>query len=757
VKDELLEKVSGLAEEALEHNNPVEEMFADEVEKSVRLLDLFLYDYDVVLSNPPYLTSGKMGDELKQFVKKNYTGSRDLYTAFIERCAEFSDEKKYLSMITPETFMYQYSYRKMRPDLLKTMNFVDVAHLENRDEGYMNVCYSIRKSTEENHTPSRFNRLIKNENKERGLREVSKSNRSGRKHKDVYVVDQKAFLQIDRSPFVYWFGEEILQLFSEYQKVSEVAEVLEGLTTGDDEKFVRAWWAVDRNRIGEDYKWIAMSGEYSDYYYSQEKVVYWRGDGKKIKQYDGSYVRNSEFYEKPGITFRTASKYFTARLHPEGYIFSTKSRLIYTGNKTRDYELLGYLCSSLIKFIMQGLNPGLDFNVGDVKELPINENIEKGSELESLTQRGVALQKRRYSIRETKQEFEASSLLDNISSLWSYTEMCESDIFVIQGLIDEIVFSEYNISEERQKHIYKNLPKNLANYPHITNAGSLDTDEHEFREEVPTKELPEDDYEQLIEDIDDLKDNELREISEELEVSPYTVAMVRHEHDLYTRDEKRKTAGRLLSYYLGCAMGRWELEGLEPDDDGIIVFDDGFDDNVMRFMRDCIELTYGEDELYSKEQEIEEMLNKDIEDWLRDTFFRYHHCKEYRRRGQRIPIYWQLASDEGHFNCFVYYHRMDEDTLPKVRGQYLDEKIDRLRNRRDTLQTRISNADEDEKPELRSEEEEIEEKIDDLTDFRDRLDNLIDEGFAPDFEAGIWENIQEVDEHDLLAVPLDKL
>ena len=271
------------------------------------------------------------------------------------------------------------------------------------------------------------------------------------------------------------------------------------------------------------------------------------------------------------------------------------------------------------------------------------------------------------------------------------------------------------------------------------------------------KELPEDEYRALISKIDDLKDNDLCEISEELEVSPYTVAMARHEHDLYTRDEKRDTAGRLLSYYLGCAMGRWDLDGLESDDNGILIFDNEFDDDVMAYMRRCIELSYSDDELYARESEIEELLNKDIEDWLQNTFFRYHHCKEYRRRGQRIPIYWQLESDEGAFSCFIYYHAMDRDTFPELRGQYVDVKLDTLQNRLEAIESELSTAEGDRARELRSEKEDLQAEIEDISQFRDRVDALIDEGFEPDFEAGIWENIQKVDEHDLLAVPLDKL
>ena len=100
---------------------------------------------------------------------------------------------------------------------------------------------------------------------------------------------------------------------------------------------------------------------------------------------------------------------------------------------------------------------------------------------------------------------------------------------------------------------------------------------------------------------------------------------------------------------------------------------------------------------------------------------------------------------------------MDGNTLSKLRGQYIDTKIDTLQNRLEAIEGALDTADGDRGRELRAEKEDIEADLDDITEFRERVDALIDDGFEPDLEAGIWANIQEFDEHDLLAVPLDKL
>jgi len=761
VKDSILRKIKRIAREALEQNNPIEEMFAGELEKSVELVDIFLNEYDVVVTNPPYLASRKMGGSLKNFVKDNYIGSRDTFSAFIERCGEFTKKDGYFSMITLQGFMFLYSYRKLRSHLLNNYDLIEYIHSTTLKIGSDETVIHVTRNRENKRkTDSRFGRLVNAEDKITGLEEITRSNRENREHEDVYAVNQNTFKEIGRTPFVYWFGEEILQIFVEYPSIDDIADVKEGTSTGDDERFVRKWWELPINY--DESKWIpfVMSGEDNIYFESIKNLVNWKNEGNEIKNYEGSVIRNEEYMFEEGLTFRGFSNYFVCRNLPKKSIRYSASRGIFPYDLSNKSYLLAYLNSSLVRYIMNGINPSVNFTVGDAKRIPVKKS---NPQIESLVNLAIEKKKKEQALIESNSEFYSINEGDKypkMESLLFKSLMLESDVQIIHGLIDKIIFDEYDISIASQKRIYEDLPKNLTVYPHIVNSGELKSDEkYEFRSEMPTQEFSDEEYDELVDKIEDIADKDLRGISEELEISPYTVAMAKHKHDLYTKDEKEEAAGRLLSYYLGCIMGRWDLEELEPVDDVIVVFDDVFEDNLLDLIRDCIEITYGEDEAFEKENEIEDMLRKDIEDWMRNKFFRYHHCKEYRRRGQRIPIYWHLESDEGAFSCFVYYHEMDRDTLPKVKGQYVDKKIGRVKNR---LQTIDNQLEDDElsgskKKELRSEREELRDDLDDLKDFASRLDELIKEGFEPDFEAGIWKNIQKVDDYDLLAVPLDKL
>jgi predicted RNA methylase len=765
VKERLLEQVSELAEEALEQNDPIEKMFAGEVEKSVRLMEFFAGDYDVVVSNPPYLGSGKMEHRLKEFIQSNYKSSKDLYAAFIERCTELSKPDGYVSMITREEFMFLYSFRGFRKKLLTETQLIESLHLKRY--GFLNqkdiftVGFVIKNTQPDDRSVSRFYQLTNDideyssySGKINGLEKIVRSQRKGQLHPHTYTIDQNLFLQVGRTPLIYWFGRPILDLFDEYNSLGEIGDVKVGLQTSNDDRFVRRWWEIDESKIGDEYKWYVMGGDDNAYYDSTESTIYWKNDGKEVINYNKSYPRNKDYYHLEGVNFRKFSKVFTARYQPPDQIFSDATRFVYI-EECDDFALLGLLCSSLTRFIMYGLNPSLNFQAGDAKRLPVNEDVINDNRVSELTKKAISLRKEQFGIKETKFEFSDQILLDNVREMNLFMDLNEAYIQIIHGEIDNIIFEKYGINDNIKKNIYSELPKNLSEYPHIegTEVDQIETDA--IVSKIEKTSISDDEISSLVTQISKINDESIRSISEATNISPYTIAMLRYEYNLYTDDEIGESAARLLSYYIGCLMGRWQKEQVDSSKDGILAFDELFENNISTGIRNCIRLTF--DNGYEIESELESKLGRDPINWLRNRFFRYHHCKEYRRRGQRIPIYWQLESNEGAFSCLVYYHKMGADTFPKIRGQYIDKKLDTLQNRLDAIESELEAADGDQARELRSEKEEIEADVDDITEFRNRVDTLIDEGFEPDFEAGIWENIQKIDEHDLLAVPLDKL
>jgi len=763
VKERLLEDVGELASEALDRNDPIEEMFAGEVGKSVELLDVLVHEYDVVVSNPPYLSSRKMGDTLKDFLKQNFAGYRNIYTCFIERCTEIAEEDGFATLVTPEDFMTLYSFRKLRSQIISNFQFIEGAHLSrygfDQQKDAYTIPFVLRAREPGEFESSRFYRMTHEqtkyedyENKIRGLKEITQTHRQGDLHDDVYVVNQNSFKKIDRQPFVYWFGQEILQLFLDYPQIDDLYDVAQGLATGNDDKFTRNWWEIQVDQIGDKYEWLMLSGDNSIYYYSPERVVLWENKGKEVEEYDGSYPRNTEMYGDPGITFRRSAKRFTARIHPEDHIFSNQAHFIDTGSESVSQELIGYLCSSPVRFILQGLNPGLDFQVGDGKRIPTLEPGEFPDAIENLSRTALDWQKKRARYYENKREFDPSLIVDEFNNFLEQLDFYEAEVELIHGIIDHKVFELFELSENTIERILDENLEPLSEYPHISNAGPLNNRPQLIRSNIRTKQIPEDEYNELVSDVINRSGDSIREISEALNISPYTVVKIRNNENAYDSDRLEERSGRLLSYILGALFGRWESHEYLSQTDEIIAVNSGGSIFAER-IRDAIETLFEDNHKIT--QQINSDLGRSPEEWMKDRFFRDHHTDEYKRRGQVTPIYWQLESPDGAFSCFIYYHEIDDNTLPKLRGQYLDPRIGELENELETLNAQTSGDDPDK--ELLKRKEEVQNDLDDIRKFRDTVDEMIDDGVTVDVEKGIWENIKEWDQYEVLETGLPKL
>lgn len=769
LKERLIDNAREIANKALEQNSVVDELFAGEVEKSVELLDVLLKEYDIVVANPPYLQSSKMGDTLKEFVRANYKGKRDLYASFIERSLQFSKEEGYVAMVTPENFMFTYSFRGLRKKLLNTSYPIEAAHVSRYSFDQQKDAYTVAFVLQAEEIPedaiSRFYRMTHEqeaystyEKKISGLESITRAMRTGESHSDVYTVNPDRFNDIGRRPFLYWFGQETLDLFGDHPKLGDVADVKQGLATGDDDRFVRKWWEVPESELDGRYIRYQKSGSSSVYYDYAEDYVDWEKNGEEIKDYSGSRPQNLDYYFRDGATFRNFGNYLTGRLQKDDMIFAHMSNFVWSEEYSTE-ALLAHLNSTLHRHIINGLNPGLHYEVGDGKRLPIKEEIQSASELKKLVGEGINRRLTLSELTETSADFDPETFTETIREspvhhLPFTEEKINAELMLLHGTVDNLLFEEYDISEETQANMYANLPKNTAHFNHISNFEGEDPEISDVT--IGTKQIADQDSSSIRKELSENPENDLRELAQDLEISPYSVALARRNHDLYSSDQKKEAAGRIVSFLLGTIFDRWETNLDLPKASGeIVVFDDEGENSVEKLVNDSLDVLY--DDPYAMRETLKDVFSKPVTTWLRESFFRYHHGKEYRRRGQRIPIYWQLASDDETFSCYIYYHSMTADTLPKLRGQYVDSRIQELQNRISNVEAEVEGAEGDRERNLRTELEDLQNQLDDVQDFGERLDALIDDGFEPDFEAGIWENIQKVDEYDLLQTELDKL
>ena len=164
----------------------------------------------------------------------------------------------------------------------------------------------------------------------------------------------------------------------------------------------------------------------------------------------------------------------------------------------------------------------------------------------------------------------------------------------------------------------------------------------------------------------------------------------------------RDEIASLVSYAVGCMFGRYSLdvEGLAyaggdwdankysifiPDADNVLpITDDAYfpDDIVTRFV-EFVKVVYGADTLEENLAFVADALgNKGassrevIRNYFLKDFYK-DHCKTYQKR----PIYWLFDSGkQDGFKALIYLHRYDQDTVGRVRADYLHKQQGFLEN-----------------------------------------------------------------------------
>jgi hypothetical protein len=430
-------------------------------------------------------------------------------------------------------------------------------------------------------------------------------------------------------------------------------------------------------------------------------------------------------------------------------IFSQTAIYVQSEDINRKY-LIGALNSILYRFIANGINPGLHFEAGDGKRFPIKTDPRNEEEVVEHVESAIQSRKQIAKLDELGSDF-SSEKFSNVASEGVHQLLFKQDldrakVEFIQGEIDDLILEEYGITETVEQ-MYENLPSNLSKLPHVKRA-----DKDHKKDGVPVVELSDSEFEEKLSIISDSDETALRALSEKAGLSPIAVAQLRYEYELYEDDELEQAGGDILSFLLGSIFGRWDTDLSETSDE-ILAFSSSNIGKGDELIKRGIESLFTEPR--QARNQLEDILGKTPKDWLLDDFFRYHHCKEYRRRGQRIPIYWQLESRNGAFSCVIYYHGIDSDTLPKLRGQYLDPRIDELENELETLTAQTSGDNPD--SELLKRKEKVQDDLDDLREFRDTIDEMIDDSVAVKIEKGVWENIKRWDQYEVLETGLPKL
>lgn len=348
--------------------------------------------YDLVVGNPPY--QGLSKTESLGYVTKAYPlGKADLCTAFMDRALQFVRPGGASALVTMRAWMFLGQFADLRQQLIhdcdvRTLGDLDRGAFESMPTSQLiSVAMAVVRAAPPSSNAVALQPTAPGEkywgSDRNALKRAAMLSQRGR-----YEFDPRGFDVIEGKPVVYWWTKDFLAKYASAPKLGQVSPGRFGLTTGDNSRFVRLWhevsaqipppsWRVPIEQL-RDREWVpfVLGGKGRAWVEPLREVCRWRGNGLEVKekcvfQYGtvSKQVRNEDAYFKPGIAFAMIGTAFSGRIHRYPSVIGNMGSSVYPDGDLA--PTLALMNASTAKFVLQSINPGLHFEVGDVNRLPV--------------------------------------------------------------------------------------------------------------------------------------------------------------------------------------------------------------------------------------------------------------------------------------------------------------------------------------------------------------------------------------------------
>lgn len=207
---------------------------ADEVAHAVGLLSR---QYTLVATNPPYLTRGSMGTQLQKYVDTHHPNARaDLAAAFVERGFDFLAPGGSLAVVSPQAWQLLTSYADLRSELLRKRRIDAVTRLGSGafrqiSGEVVNVTLSLISAAEPTPNHAFVGFMV--------------HQTAGADAKATALRTEGALEVVQASQLKNPDSRITLTRIEPGTLLARCADGLQGIKTGDDQRFRRYFWEVD--------------------------------------------------------------------------------------------------------------------------------------------------------------------------------------------------------------------------------------------------------------------------------------------------------------------------------------------------------------------------------------------------------------------------------------------------------------------------------------------------------------------------------
>ena len=562
-----------------------------------------------------------------------------------------------------------------------------------------------------------FLKLLSDQDKGKSLLDTCTAIREGKPDARVFTVNPESFKTVPGAPFSYWVSDSIRDTFKRLSAFeSEGRTAKQGLATANDNRFVREWWEIPLQLKRKKWFPFAKGGAYSPFYADIYLVVNWANHGLELKSFHGSFIRSPDLYFRPGLTWPNATTLsMSTRFLPLGCIFGHMGPSgFFEGNvlisiashiSIFNSKLFNFLVEIQLALAAEGRK---HYEVGIIQRTPIPTiDANSQTQLATLARRSWSLKRTLDTTNETSHAFLLPDLLRTRLGEFRPQEIL-SELAKIQTEIDEIAFRLYGFTDADK-----------ATMEEASQNSSSDN----------------------AEEVEDEDNADIAEKSPSVEYAS------------------------LLSWMVGVIVGRFDYRlatgeriapvepepfdplpekspGMLPDalsplfpNNGILVDDPNHPLDIEGRIREVLDVLW-KDKATNIEKEACEILGiSSLREYFRKpSFFFADHLKRYSKSRRAAPIYLPLSTRSGEYTIWIYYHSLNDQTLPKIVIDILNPKIDET----ETVLSRLNSRDiktllADE----RKEQERLKDLLEELVEFKTELERVAKLPYKPNLNDGV--------------------
>jgi SAM-dependent methyltransferase len=781
-------------------------LLAAEADDALRLVEIVRRRYDAVLMNPPF---GEPVPDTKPYLRAAYPwlpGGADISAAFVGRGVELCKPTGYVGAITSRAGLFITTFENWRRTVLLGNRLTVLADLGYRVMQQAKVeaaAYVIGPGQPPPTHEAVCIRILKEPDRGHALAEAIAANRESKPDRRVFHVPIVDFELVPGSPLAYWLSPPVRRLFTDLPRLEgNGAEARQGLATADDFRFVRAFWEVDPRRIAhsvaeshQSKRWapFAKGGEYGPFWADIHLIVDWQNDGERIRAFDGARPQNIKYFFRPGLTWpRRTNSAMAVRILPAGCVFADKGPALVTDEPLLH---LAWLNSRVVRMLIDATAASAEedktdvsrsYEVGIIQSLP--SPVPLGVDPIAARTAGeiAAAIAVRDTTNETTRRFVAPAIPVNTTILeavrsrsaerWQQAAAALEKYAALDRAVTAAVDPDDRIEEALRD----------ASGPVLAELSGEDLTLAEGDEiarllagpmtDVVEAATAKQGVARWIGLQHQIVDRRLELTAIAVGHAPTLVAAHAAERGVFPAEELGRATRDLLSYFVGCAFGRWDVRvgrdpaitASSPDlfspvpacPPGMLVGPDGFpdvsapagyplelpparllvDEIGHRWDIEAAVLTAASALVSDPAAIIAELLEllgrRTIRDYLRKQFFR-EHLSRYSKSRRKAPVCWPLTVPSKNWGVWLYAPTLSRETLYAVASQA--ERRQRLAAETVTrLQREQSEASSGRPARRIAEELDAEEKlVEEIRLFRAEAERIAALGWDPDPDDGM--------------------